>query len=166
MNDEMDDFALPDRTNVYGVPPSPANYIHPGKIPMSSMCPAILVNADGDVELAIGAAGGTKITTSVAYIIMRQMFFRETLLDALFAKRLHHQLMPMSVQHESGFDSLVINGLRDRGHALDESAPGVGFAAVTGISFKESAPEAFYDPRRGGSSAVKWFQMKKSRFMI
>lgn len=158
----MDDFALPDRKNVYGVAPSPANYIRPGKIPLSSMCPTIVVNSAGDVELAIGAAGGTKITTSVAYIIMRQMFFNETLLDALFAKRLHHQLLPMAIQYEQ-----VLQGLVDRGHAMDELAPGVGFAAVTGISLKGDSPEAFYNPRRGGSSAVSWFGgVKSSRFLI
>lgn len=162
----MDDFALPDRTNVYGVPPSPANFIRPGKIPLSSMCPAIVVDANGDVELAIGAAGGTKITTSVAYIIMRQTFFNETLLDALFAKRVHHQLLPMVLQYEAGLDAQVVQGLVERGHAIEEAAPGGGFAAVTGVSFKGAAPEAFYDPRRGGSSAVNWFQVKRTRFMI
>lgn len=166
LNDEMDDFALPDRNNVYGVAPSPANYIRPGKIPLSSMCPAIIVDANGDVELAIGAAGGTKITTSVAYIIMRQMFFNETLLDALFAKRVHHQLLPMAIQYESGLDTSVVAGLVQRGHGMDELAPGVGFAAVTGISLKGENPEAFYDPRRGGSSAISWFERKTSRFLI
>lgn len=169
LNDEMDDFSIPGRTNVYGVSPSPANFIRPGKIPMSSMCPAILVDANGDVELAIGAAGGTKITTSVAYIILRQMFFNETLLDALFAKRLHHQLLPMVIQHESGMDEEILAGLAERGHGLDELAPGVGFAAVTGISYQGEQPEAFYDPRRGGSSSISWFPAattRRSKFLM
>lgn len=165
LNDEMDDFALPDRKNVYGVAPSPANFIRPGKIPLSSMCPAIIVNPAGDVTLAIGAAGGTKITTSVAYVIMRQMFFGESLLDAIFAKRVHHQLLPMVVQHEVGVDGAVLDGLIARGHVLSQSAPDSGFGSVTGISMKGDHPEAFYDPRRGGSSSVEWFQGRKARFL-
>lgn len=166
LNDEMDDFAIPDRKNVYGVEPSPANFIRPGKIPMSSMCPSLVINEDGNVELAIGAAGGTKITTSVAYIILRQMFFKENLLDAIFAKRIHHQLLPMTMQYESGFDKAILTGLTERGHEFEELSPGSGFAALIAISIKDDVPEAFYDPRRGGSSLVSWFQMKTKKILI
>lgn len=64
----MDDFSVPGHTNAYGLPASPANYIRPGKMPVSSMCPTIILNEKGDVELIIGAAGGSRITTAVAYV--------------------------------------------------------------------------------------------------
>lgn len=64
----MDDFSTPGITNAYGLEASPMNYIAPGKRPMSSMCPTIIVNADGVVELIVGGAGGSKITTSVANV--------------------------------------------------------------------------------------------------
>lgn len=64
----MDDFSTPNVTNSFGVPSSPANYIVPRKRPMSSMCPAIIIDENDNVQLIIGSSGGTQITTSVAYV--------------------------------------------------------------------------------------------------
>lgn len=73
LNDGMDDFSVPGRNNSYGMPPSPANFIKPSKMPLSSMCPTIMLDANGDVELVLGAAGGSKITSSVAYVRFNQI---------------------------------------------------------------------------------------------
>lgn len=69
LNNEMDDFFFPHITNLYGISlTSPANLMQPGKRPLSSMCPTIIIDENKDVVLVVGAAGGSKITTSVAQV--------------------------------------------------------------------------------------------------
>ena len=64
----MGDFAYENIISLYEVEPSKANFAKPGKRPLSSMCPTVVVDEDGDVVLVVGASGGTRITTSVAQV--------------------------------------------------------------------------------------------------
>lgn len=64
----MDDFSTPGVPNGYGIEPSPTNFIKPGRRPVSSMVPSILVDEQGDVKLIVGAAGGPKIISSSAFV--------------------------------------------------------------------------------------------------
>lgn len=73
MNDEMDDFTWPG-ANPNGLWSNPANFIAPGKRPISAMVPTIILDKNGDVKLAIGAAGGLKILSSVAYVRVIYLF--------------------------------------------------------------------------------------------
>ncbi|XP_016986830.1 scoloptoxin SSD14 [Drosophila rhopaloa] len=151
LNDEMDDFSTPGVINGFGVPASPANYIYPGKRPMSSMSPCIVVDQDGNVRLLVGAAGGTRITTSVAAVIMKYLLRGESLTAAVNNGRLHHQLAPMRVSYEHEVDESITSYLQQVGHVMYEEPAGSSFAAVTAIGALEQ-PEPFYDRRRIGSS--------------
>lgn len=68
LNGEMEDFSLPGKTSVFNITPSVTNFIRPGRRPFSSMNPAIVLDKNQNVAIVLGAAGGTKITTAVAYV--------------------------------------------------------------------------------------------------
>ncbi len=108
-NDEMDDFSYPNITNSFDIPPSPNNFPKPGKMPLSSMVPTVVVDGSGDVRLVIGASGGTKITSNVGLVTVRDLFFGMHVKEAIDDKRLHHQLAPMIAYAEEGFRQVTSN---------------------------------------------------------
>ena len=70
-NNQMDDFSRPDMANTYKLQPSAANFIRPGKRPLSSMSPMMLTTPDGRLEAVVGASGGPRIISAVAATITR-----------------------------------------------------------------------------------------------
>lgn len=68
LNNQMDDFSTIGKINFYDFHPSKANFIKPGKRPLSSMCPIIVLDSNGDAVLVTGAKGGSKIITTVASV--------------------------------------------------------------------------------------------------
>ncbi|TRY70401.1 hypothetical protein TCAL_02843 [Tigriopus californicus] len=136
INDEMDDFSYPNITNNFGVPPSSNNFVKPGKRPLSSMAPAIVTDGKGNLKLVIGAAGGTKITTSIAYTSIRNLWFQENIKQAIDSRRIHHQLVPMQVDYEVGLDEDVSTFLMERKHKLRQQD--LGKSVVCGITKEEN----------------------------
>ena len=74
LNNEMDDFSTPGQANGYGLEPSPANFIRPGKKPLSSMSPLILWD-DSGLRLVVGAGGGPRIISAVLTTVYRHECF-------------------------------------------------------------------------------------------
>ncbi|KAJ6638687.1 Scoloptoxin SSD14 [Pseudolycoriella hygida] len=154
LNDQMDDFSTPGVVNAFGVPASPANYIVPGKRPLSSMCPTIVIDRNGEVKMVIGSAGGTRITSAVSFIIITKLMFDEPLFDIVQEKRFHHQLAPMYIDYEVGFNETVLEGLKGLGHDVFTEATTYGFVAVTAIGREGNELKPMYDHRRHGSTFV------------
>ncbi|VVC34640.1 Hypothetical protein CINCED_3A006787 [Cinara cedri] len=153
LNNQMDDFSTPGVINTYGIPPSPANFIEPGKRPMSSMCPTIFTDKNGDFLLGVGAAGGSKITLATAYVSALKLWHNKTLKEAIDEPRIYHQLMPMEVQYEYGTTKDVVQKLKEIGHPMVRLKRG-GTSQVSAIAKTSSRMiEAMPDFRRPGNSS-------------
>jgi gamma-glutamyltranspeptidase / glutathione hydrolase / leukotriene-C4 hydrolase len=106
-------------------------------------------------RLVIGGAGGSRIPSGVVFSVIRHLYMNESLAEAIDARRLHHQLAPMELRYETGFDMNIVNELNQRlGHKIVENKPDGGFAAVVGISNIDGMVEGVIDPRRGGSVEI------------
>ncbi|XP_022256621.1 gamma-glutamyltranspeptidase 1-like, partial [Limulus polyphemus] len=121
LNNEMDDFSSPNVTNFFGILPSPANFIKPGKRPLSSMSPSVVLDKAGQLKTVIGGAGGSRIITAVSQVLLRSMWLNNSIKEAIDALRIHHQLYPDTVFHEKHFPQIYLDGLTRLGHntALD-----------------------------------------------
>jgi gamma-glutamyltranspeptidase/glutathione hydrolase len=125
LNNEMDDFSIyPGQPNAFGLVGAENNSVAPGKRPLSSMSPTIVLDPQGKPVLTIGAAGGPKIITQVLLTIMRVLDFQESLPEAVEGRRFHHQWRPNAVSYERGLDAKVVEGIRTRGHNVEELESG------------------------------------------
>jgi gamma-glutamyltranspeptidase / glutathione hydrolase len=100
-NNQMDDFATsPDRANAYGLKPAPENAVRPGKRPLSSMSPTILLH-NNRPYMVVGGSGGPRIISATLQAIINVLDWGDKLGDAISAPRLHHQLEPNIAHMES-----------------------------------------------------------------
>jgi gamma-glutamyltranspeptidase/glutathione hydrolase len=119
MNNQMDDFsAQPGVPNYFGLLGAEANSVQPGKRPLSSMSPTIVLK-DGTPVLTLGAAGGPTIITQVVQAIINHVDLGMALPDAVGAPRLHHQWRPDRVTVEQTVDTTLIESLKKRGHEIN-----------------------------------------------
>ncbi|KAJ1982111.1 hypothetical protein H4R35_000430 [Dimargaris xerosporica] len=117
LNDEMDDFSTHNKSNAFGLRPSPNNKVVAGKRPLSSSVPVIL-ERDGAVQLVAGASGGSRIISAVVQTILNALDYSMDLNQAVDYSRLHHQLLPNEVRVEDGFPAIVLQDLQAKGHQL------------------------------------------------
>jgi gamma-glutamyltranspeptidase / glutathione hydrolase len=132
LNNEMDDFsAKPGTPNMFGLVQGEANAIAPGKRPLSSMTPTMVVK-DGKLFMTVGAPGGSRISTAVAQVILNVIDFGMNVQDAVDAPRFHHQWQPDKLSLERGISPDTVAILKSRGYDVDY-APGVVLAQVAAI---------------------------------
>jgi gamma-glutamyltranspeptidase/glutathione hydrolase len=118
LNNEMDDFAAkPGEENLFHLIQGEANAIQPGKRPLSSMTPTILVR-DGKPFLVLGAPGGSRIINGVLQVILNVVDFHMNVQDAVDWPRFHHQWMPDQLYLEKGISPDTVAILRAMGHQI------------------------------------------------
>jgi gamma-glutamyltranspeptidase / glutathione hydrolase len=151
LNNELDDFtAAPGASNAFGLVGYEANLPGPGKRPLSSMSPTIVLK-DGKPVLVTGTPGGSRIISAVLQIVVDVIDYRMDVAAAVAAPRVHHQWMPDRVLVERGFSKEVLDGLKAKGHEVIEP---LGQTSANSIAVTPNGLLGAPDPRTRGTEAA------------
>ena len=154
LNDEMDDFsAKPGAPNQFGVVGGQANAIAPGRRPLSSMTPTILLR-EGTPAMVIGTPGGSRIFTSVFQVLVDVYDYHLSLAAALAAPRYHHQLLPADTIYTEPYapaPETLKKALEHLGYRVEDQGYNGDIAA---IEIEKSSPEVAPDPRARGVGLI------------
>jgi gamma-glutamyltranspeptidase/glutathione hydrolase len=157
LNNELGDFnpvpGLTDETGKIGTPP---NVAQPGKRPLSSMTPTIILNAAGKPVLVVGSPGGRTIINTVTQVVLNRLAFNMTLRDAVDAPRIHQQWLPDAIRPEKSLltkNPKSIEELKALGHTVAPPVSRQGDAHSIEIDPKTGKKIGVADPRIGGGAA-------------
>lgn len=150
LNNEMDDFAVkPGAPNYYGLIQGEINAIAPGKRPLSSMTPTMVLR-DGRLAMVLGSPGGPRIITTVLQVFLNVADFGMDLWSAVARPRFHHQWKPDRIVVEPGFSPDTLALLRARGHRIEEAR---SIGEVAAIRAEDGWLVGVADPRAEGKAA-------------
>jgi gamma-glutamyltranspeptidase/glutathione hydrolase len=149
MNNQMDDFSIqPGVANAFGLVGAEANAVAPGKRPLSSMSPTIVLK-DGKPILSIGAAGGPTIISQTLLAILYTIDFGMPLDEALAQPRFHHQWQPDELRIEKAVPAKVREELAKRGHQV-KVVEAMGAAQAVAFGGSRGTLAGVPDPRGEG----------------
>ena len=151
LNNELDDFtAAPGASNAFGLVGFEANLPGPGKRPLSSMSPTIVLK-DGKPVLVTGSPGGSRIISTVLQVIVNVLDYKMDVAAAVAAPRLHHQWLPDVVRVERGFSEDALAALRAKGHDVIDQ---LGQTSANSIAVTPNGLLGAPDPRTRGAEAA------------
>jgi gamma-glutamyltranspeptidase/glutathione hydrolase len=151
LNDELDDFAAkPGAPNAFGLTGGAANAPGPGKRPLSSMTPTIVLK-DGKPYLVTGTPGGSRIITMVLQVILNVVDFRMDVAGAVAAPRIHHQWLPDEVEAEQAVPAEAVRGLEALGHTVVRRP---NWGSANSIMVTPDGLAGAADPRSRGALAA------------
>ncbi len=120
LNNEMDDFAaVPGQPNVFGLVQSEANAVQPGKKPLSSMTPTIVIE-NGKAVHVLGASGGPRIISTTLQVLLNLTRFKMQPDKAVRLPRFHHQWLPNTLFAEQPLDQIAKAAMESRGHSVQQ----------------------------------------------
>jgi len=157
LNDEMDDFTVKAGVpNLFGLVQGSKNAIQPGKRPLSSMAPTLVLR-DGKVALVAGSPGGSRIITINAQTIINLLDFGMEPQEAVDAPRIHHQWLPDAIYAEPfALSADTKDILRGMGHTIIEQKP---WGAQELIAVRAAAP-ALPEAASSGNDASRTERMR------
>ena len=127
-------------------------YIQPGKRPLSSITPVIILREKFPVAVA-GASGGSQIITATAQTLLRMLDMDQDPNEAIHSPRAHHQLLPNKVVTEASQYEHIVEGWMERGHEVS-----VGKFIFTGVSAVKRLKSGLIlgsgDSRKGGAASA------------
>ncbi|HWD18452.1 MAG TPA: gamma-glutamyltransferase [Verrucomicrobiae bacterium] len=153
LNNEMDDFSVqPGVTNYFGLVGAEANAVAPGKRPLSSMSPTIVLKGREPI-LSVGAAGGPTIINQTLLTVIDVLDLGRDAQSAISDPKFHQQWQPDELRVENKMDAAAIEGLRRKGHKIHlvtslGAAQAVSRDPASGVFLGAS------DPRAGGQAAA------------
>ncbi len=151
LNNELDDFAAkPGAANAFGLTGGEANAPGPRKRPLSSMSPTLVLK-DGELEIATGSPGGSRIITTVVQVILNALDHNLNAAEAVETARIHDQWTPDELRVEQGISADTIALLRAKGHNVVPSRT-IGLAET--IFRKDGILSGAADPRQRNAAAV------------
>jgi gamma-glutamyltranspeptidase/glutathione hydrolase len=150
LNNEMDDFAaVPGVPNSFGLIQGERNAVAPGKKPLSSMTPTIVVR-DGRAEFVVGASGGPRIINGTFQVLLNMVRFGMPPEQAVAAPRFHHQWFPETLYVEPELLPKVEQPLTAKGHQVGRRSD------IAAVQAAMRSPEGLFggsDPDKGGRPA-------------
>jgi len=147
LNNEMDDFAaVPGVPNAFGLIQSERNSVAPGKKPLSSMSPTIVLR-DGKAIAAAGGSGGPRIISATLQVLLNMLLFEMDADQAVTAPRFHHQWLPDELLLEPALYKSIGAALQQRGHKVKNVS---GLAATQAVQRSKEKLSGGSDPRKGG----------------
>ena len=153
LNNEMDDFSSkPGVPNSFGLVGNEANSIEPGKRPLSSMTPTIVLK-NKKPFLILGSPGGSRIITAVLQALLNITIHNMSLKEAVSLPRVHSQWLPDAVYfEENSLNDDVKELLIDNGHTI---LPFSYIGNVNAILINENGYTGYGDPR--GENTAKGY---------
>ncbi len=152
LNNQMDDFTTrPGEPNAFGLVQGENNAVGPGRRPLSSMSPTVVLDEAGKPVLSLGASGGPFIITATYQVLESVLLSGKSVHEAVSAPRWHHQWLPDTVMVEPAETRNA--EFAGAGHTVTPLAR--PFSAVQAVHVRaEGLLDAASDPRKGGEAVI------------
>ncbi|MFT7465334.1 MAG: gamma-glutamyltranspeptidase/glutathione hydrolase [Pseudohongiellaceae bacterium] len=161
LNDQLRDFnRIPGESRTAGHIGTEPNLAAPGKRPLTSMTPILVIN-DGHPVLATGSPGGRTIINTVTQVLLSFLDRDLGIEQAVRLPRVHHSWFPDRIVAEPGaLSDAVLAELRSLGHVVQIASVHAplfgtqGCANTVAVDKTSGHRTAVGDPRREGWAAV------------